>query len=135
MIQSVEEAANVQIQPPVHLPARDPSPDRIQRIMLAAAGAEAIAEAQEVLLINLAQDPRHRLLDDLVLQRCDAQRSLHTLRLGYPIFWGHHTDIFLDDVPGRSLVSGYGQIGTCCGTGIPASSDAAREPPAEDVLR
>src|SRR4030042_4346234 len=84
MIQSVEEAANVQIQPPVHLPARDPSPDRIQRIMLAAAGAKAIAEAQEVLLINLAQDPRHRLLDDLVLQRCDAQRSLPTVRLGYP---------------------------------------------------
>ncbi len=41
--------------------------------MLAATRAEAIAETEKVLLVDALQNPQHRLLDDLVLQRSDAR--------------------------------------------------------------
>ena len=47
--------------------------------MLAATRAEAIAEAEKVLLVDALQNPQHRLLDDLVLQGSDAQRPLATI--------------------------------------------------------
>ncbi len=44
---------------------------------------KAVAEAEEVLLVNGVQHGCRRTLDDLVLQRRDRQRSAAPLRLGY----------------------------------------------------
>jgi site-specific DNA recombinase len=84
MIDRVEEAPDVQVQHPVHLPLRDAHPDRIQRFVLVTTRPKAVAEALEVLLVNLVQDPHHRLLDNLVLQAGDAQRPLTAVGFGYP---------------------------------------------------
>ena len=52
--------------------------------MLAALRPESVAETEKVLFVDLVQYPYHRLLDDLVLQRGDADRSLAAIRFGYP---------------------------------------------------
>ena len=44
--------------------------------MLAASRSETIREAQKVFLVNRIEDGDHGLLDDLVLQRRDPQRTL-----------------------------------------------------------
>ncbi len=44
--------------------------------MLAASGAKSIRESEEVLLVDRVQHLDERALDDLVLQRRDAQRAL-----------------------------------------------------------
>ena len=49
--------------------------------MLAAPGPESIGEAQEIDLVDLVEHPHHGLLDDLVLQGRDAQRSLSSVGL------------------------------------------------------
>jgi hypothetical protein len=66
----------------VHLPAHDPDVDRVQRIVLAAAGPEAVGEAQEVGLVDRVEHRRHGVLDDFVLQRRDAQRPHPPVGLG-----------------------------------------------------
>lgn len=54
-------------------------PERVQRIVLATPGTEAIGEAQEIDFGDLVEHPHHGLLDDLVLQGRDAQRSLSSV--------------------------------------------------------
>jgi len=54
--------------------------------MLVAPGSEPVGEAEEVLLVDRCQHRDHRLLDDLVFQRSDAQRTLTAIRL-----WNEHT--------------------------------------------
>jgi hypothetical protein len=49
--------------------------------MRAATGTEPIREALEVDLINLVEDRHHGLLNDFVLQRRDAQRTLPSVSL------------------------------------------------------
>src|SRR3569623_2041482 len=44
--------------------------------MRAATGPESVRKAFEVGLVNPVEDRHHRLLDDLVLQCCDAQGAL-----------------------------------------------------------
>ena len=53
--------------------------------MLAATRTEAIAETEKILLMDALQNPKYRLLDDLVFQRSDAQRSLAAVGLGNPL--------------------------------------------------
>ena len=48
--------------------------------MLAAPGTEPIGEPQEVLFVNLIEDRHYGLLDDLILQGCNAQRTLSSIR-------------------------------------------------------
>jgi hypothetical protein len=45
---------------------------------------EAVAEAEEVLLVDLLEDQHQRFLDDLVFQGGDADRALIAVGLGYP---------------------------------------------------
>ena len=47
--------------------------------MLATPSAEAIGESEKVLFLDRAQHGDNRLLHDLVLQRCHAERSLPTI--------------------------------------------------------
>jgi hypothetical protein len=67
----IEKAPNVGVKNPIHFLPHDSNPERIQRIMLASPGSEAIREPQKVLFVNLIQDCHHCVLDNLVLQRSD----------------------------------------------------------------
>src|SRR5207244_1177711 len=51
--------------------------------MRAATGSEPVRKAFEVGLVNLVEDRHHSLLDDLVLQCCDAQGALPPIGLRY----------------------------------------------------
>ena len=83
VVQGIEEPTDVCVEHPVHLSLRDAHPERVQRIMLAASWAEAVREAEEVLLVDVIQDRHHGLLDDLVFERRDAQRTHAPVGLGY----------------------------------------------------
>jgi hypothetical protein len=77
----IEEPADIGIQHPVHLPPLDPDHQRIQRLMLASPRPGPIRETQKVHLINLVENGHHGVLNYLVLQRRNAQRSLSTVGL------------------------------------------------------
>jgi hypothetical protein len=67
------------IQYEVHSLCRDPNRQCIQRIVLAAFRLETIAEPEEVFLVNTVQHRQSRLLDDLVFQCSDGERTLFAL--------------------------------------------------------
>src|SRR5580658_1277239 len=77
----IEEATNVRIEHPVHPLSLDAYSQSVERLMRAATGPEPIRKALEVDLIYLVEDRHHSLLNDFVLQRCDAQRSLPPIGL------------------------------------------------------
>src|SRR5437667_1049754 len=81
MTHVVEEATNVRVEHPVHPLPLNARRQRVQRLMRAATGPEPVREALEVDLINLVEDRHHGLLNDFVLQRCDAQRTLPPVSL------------------------------------------------------
>jgi len=83
VIHIVEEPTNVRIEYPVHAFPLDPRVQRIQRLVRAASGTEPIREASKVHLIYLIENGDHSLLNDLVLQRCDAQRALPPVGFRY----------------------------------------------------
>src|SRR5215471_2790593 len=84
MLESVEKGSNIEIQNPVHFLAHDPDPQCIQRIVLAAPRPKTVAEAQKVLFPYLVEHCSHRVLDDLILQCRDTQRTLPPIGFGYP---------------------------------------------------
>jgi hypothetical protein len=77
-----EKVTNIGVKHPVHLLPHEPDPKCIQRIMLAAPRPEPIGEPQKVLFVYLIQDFHHRVLYDFVLQGCDAQWALSSIRFG-----------------------------------------------------
>src|SRR5260370_7957989 len=79
----IEEATDVGIEHPVHPLPLDAHRQRVQRLVRAASGTEPIRKALEVDLIDLAEDRHHGLLNDFVLQRPDAQRTLPPVSLRY----------------------------------------------------
>src|SRR5271157_6434728 len=81
MTHVVEKATNVCIEHPVHSLPLDARRQRVQRLVRAATGPEPVREAFEVDLVDLVEDRHHRLLNDFVLQRCDAQRTLPPVSL------------------------------------------------------
>ena len=83
-VDSVEVRPDVCIDYPVDFPPVHPESQGIERIMRPTPGSEPIAEPEELRLENRQKDGlRHRLLDDLVLQCGDAQRSCSPVRLRY----------------------------------------------------
>ena len=74
--QIVEKTSNVCVEHPVHSLTLDSHCQRVQRLMRVATWPEPIREAFEVHLVNLIEDGHHGLLNNLVLQRRDAQRTL-----------------------------------------------------------
>jgi hypothetical protein len=68
---------------PVHFLPLDAHSQCVKRLMRAAPRSEPVGEALEIDLINLVEDRHHSLLDDLVFQRCDAQRALPSVGLRY----------------------------------------------------
>ena len=81
MADHVEEGPDIGIKNPADTASLDPERKRVQRVVLAAPGPESVAEAQELRLIDRRQDHDHRRLDNLVLDRGDAQRPLPAVRL------------------------------------------------------
>jgi len=79
----IEKAQNVRIEHPVHSLPLNAHRQRVQRLMRAATGTEPVRKALEVDLINLVEDRHHGLLNDFVLQRRDAQRTLPPVSLRY----------------------------------------------------
>lgn len=77
----VEEPRDVGVHYPVHLCAIDPDRQRVQRKMLAPPWSEAVAEPEEVFLVDRVQHLDQRALDDLILQRRDAERARSAIRL------------------------------------------------------
>src|SRR5579872_585855 len=75
----IEKATNVAIENPVHFLPHDPHPQRVQRLMLASPLTETIGEPQKILFVNLIEDCHYGLLDDLILQGCDAQGTLPSI--------------------------------------------------------
>jgi hypothetical protein len=65
------------VDPPLPQPIRE----RVQRIVLSTLRPEPVTEPQELRLVDRRQDRRHRRLDNLVLQRGNAQRSTPPIRL------------------------------------------------------
>src|ERR1035437_4670403 len=72
----IKESPNVRIQYVVHVLHRERVRERVQRLMLAASRSKPIREAQKVLLVNRVEDGDHGLLDNLVLQPRNPQRTL-----------------------------------------------------------
>ena len=83
VIHVVEEATNVRIEHPVHSLPLDAHCQRVQRLMRAATGPEPVRKAFEVDLVDLVENRHHSLLNDFVLQCCDAQRTLPPVGLRY----------------------------------------------------
>ena len=80
----IEERADVAVDHPVDFPPVDGDGERVKRIMRPAPRSKPVAEAEEGRLVDRRQDDlHHRLLDDLVLQRGNAEQSCPTVRLGY----------------------------------------------------
>src|SRR5580704_3910374 len=79
----VKEPANVRIQHPFHSLPMESHTQRIQRLVWAAPRPEPVRKALEVHLINLIENGHHRLLNDFVRQRRDAQRALPPVGLRY----------------------------------------------------
>ena len=77
----VEEPGNIGVHNVVHLSAVDPDMERVQRIVLAAARAESIAEPEEFLLVDRIQQRSGGPLDNLVLKGGDCQRTLPPIGL------------------------------------------------------
>src|SRR6202021_4069464 len=76
LVEVIEEALDVGIKHIVHLFLHERIGQRIQRLMLAAPRTKSIREAEEVLLIDMVEDGDHCMLDDLVLQGGDPERTV-----------------------------------------------------------
>jgi hypothetical protein len=81
VVDLVEEAFYVAVQHPVYFLHVDPGRQRVQRVVLAAPWPEAVGETAKVHLVDGVEHLDDGPLDDLVLQRCDAERPLPPVRL------------------------------------------------------
>ena len=78
----VKEAPDVRIDDPVHFPLRDAHVQGVQGPVPASSRTKAVTEPQKVLFVDAFQDRPHRLLDNLVFQCRDPQRSHPAVKLG-----------------------------------------------------
>jgi hypothetical protein len=75
--------ANVRVEHPVHALPLEPHGQRVQRLDAGCVPAGTRTRSLEVHLVNLIEDGHHGLLNNLVLQRRDAQRTLPPVGLRY----------------------------------------------------
>src|SRR5262245_23007044 len=83
VLHRVEERLDVEFQHPASVHVHQSAPERSQRLVRRAAGPEAVAAVQEVLLVNGFERHRHRTLQHLVLERRDAARPWSSLAFRY----------------------------------------------------
>ncbi len=82
MTQRVEESSNVCVEHIVHFSGLDSHRQRVQRHVGAAAGAEAVREAQEVGLVDGVEHSHRRPLDDLIFQDRHADGTWFAICFG-----------------------------------------------------
>ena len=80
VVQCIKETLNIRIQYPIHSPPLDAHRQRIERLVSVPSRAETVAESPKVHLVYFIQDGHYRLLNDLILQRRNAVRSLSAVR-------------------------------------------------------
>ena len=80
VVQRIEETLNVRVQNPIHSPPLDAHRQRIKRLMSVPSRTETVAESPKVYLVYFIQDGHYGLLNDLILQRRNADRSLSAVR-------------------------------------------------------
>lgn len=85
LVDGIEVGLDIRVQDPAHLLRGDRHVHRVQGIMLTAPRPESIAEPQKQRLVDGFPYPHHRLLDDLVFQRGDADWALAAVGLGNPL--------------------------------------------------
>src|SRR5208283_2601997 len=78
-VEVVKEPSDIGVQNVVHLLLQERVRQRIQRLMLAASRTKTIREAEKVLFVDLVEDGDHGLLDDLVFQSRNSQRTLSSI--------------------------------------------------------
>ena len=81
MVQRVEEATDVGVEHPVHLPRQEADRERIQRLMRATPWSEPIREPEKLHLVRCVEHLDDGTLNQLVFQRGHAQRAELPLRL------------------------------------------------------
>src|SRR5436853_6673738 len=79
----IEKALQIQIENLVHPLPLDRYIQRVQRHMLAPSRPKSVRESPKVLFVDTVEDRHHCLLDDLILQRRDAQWPLLPIGLRY----------------------------------------------------
>src|SRR6266545_6314241 len=80
-IKLAEEVADIRVEYPAHPPPLDTDRQRIQRLMRVAPRPEPVGEAPELRLIHGVEHLDDGPLDNLVLQRGDAERPQPPVRL------------------------------------------------------
>ena len=76
VVQRIEELADIDFQYPSAVRVHGLLPQSLQRLMGAPTGPEAERAIDKVLLVDRSQQHHHRTLENLVLQRRDADRAL-----------------------------------------------------------
>ena len=80
VVQCIKETLNIRIQNPIHSPPLDAHCQRIERLVSLPPRTETVAESPKVHLVYFIQDGHHSLLNDLILQRRNADRPLTAVR-------------------------------------------------------
>src|SRR6266852_5457241 len=83
LVDLVEETEDVDLEYPVHLRAADPDHQGVQRVVLAALGAEPIRKAEELFLVDRTQHRGGRPLDDLVFEGGNRDWTLSAVWFWY----------------------------------------------------
>ena len=81
VVKGIEEATDVGIEHPVHPLREEPDRERVQGRMRAAPRSESVGKAEEVDLVDRVEHLDDGTLDDLILQRGNAERSHPPVRL------------------------------------------------------
>lgn len=106
MADAVEERPDVGVEDPVHRPLGDLEGERVQRIVLGTPRTEPVGKAEKIRLVDRVQHLHQRPLDDLVLERRDAERPLPAVGLRNvlpprrlrPVAAAHHAAVQVVDV-------------------------------------
>src|SRR5260370_7027378 len=77
----IEEAPDIRVKHPVHLPPENADMESVQRVVLAASRPESVGEPEEVFLVDCFENRRDRLLNDFVLQAQNAQWPFRAVSL------------------------------------------------------
>src|SRR5271170_8260777 len=105
----IEKASDLNFQYPVHLRAAGSDHQGVQRIVLAALGAEPIRKAEEVLLVNRIQHRGSRPLDDFVFEGSNRDWALSAVR-----FWYVQSTARLCPIRSDTLLYGPDRAGLRC---------------------
>src|SRR5260370_18479853 len=77
----IEEAPDIRVKHPVHLPPENADMESVQRVVLAASRPESVGEPEEVFLVDCFENRPDRLLNDFVRQAKNVQWPFRAVSL------------------------------------------------------